>query len=166
MILVDANLLLYAYHPRAPQHEASRAWLESVLSGSEFVRFAWVTLWAFLRISTSPRAFDHPLSSLEALAAVTSWLNQPVAGILDPGERHMEILARLLADGQASGALVMDAAIAAVGIEHGATLYTSDRDFARFPGLDWVNPLESRAAGPLAVRERGPAYRPSRRRRT
>ena len=165
MILVDANLLLYAYHPRAPQHEASRAWFEAVLSGSQFVRFAWVSLWAFLRISTNARAFARPLSSSEAVSAVSSWLDQPVAGILEPGERHVEILARLVADGQASGPLIMDAALAAVAIEHGATLYTSDRDFARFPGLDWTDPLAGGAAGPLSVRGRAPVYRASRRRR-
>jgi hypothetical protein len=166
MILVDANLLLYAYRPRAAQHGASRAWLESALSGSEFVRFAWVSLWAFLRISTSPRAFEHPLSSSEAAAAVKSWLDQPVAGILEPGERHLELLTRLLGEGQASGPLVMDAALAAIAIEHGATLYTTDRDFARFPGLDWINPLDTGARSASSVRERRPPYRPSRRRRT
>jgi hypothetical protein len=164
MILVDANLLLHAYQPRGAQHAAGRAWLESVLSGSEFVRFAWVSLWAFLRISTNPRAFEHPLSSSEAVAAVSSWLDQPVAGMLEPGERHMEILSRLLADGQATGPLVMDAALAAIAIEHGATLHTTDRDFARFPGLDWVNPIVQRPSGPAAVRERPPAYRAARRR--
>jgi uncharacterized protein len=164
MILVDANLLLYAYRPRALQHEASRAWLESALSGSEFVRFAWVSLWAFMRISTSSHVFEHPLSAAESAAAVSSWLAQPVAGILEPGERHLEVLTRLLAEGQATGPLVMDAALAALAIEHGATLHTTDRDFARFPGLDWVDPLESHPASPLAVRERAPAYRASRRR--
>lgn len=165
MILVDANILLYAYHVRAPQHEASRAWLESVLSGSRFVRFAWVSVWAFLRISTNPRAFELPLSPAEAVAAVSSWLEQPVAGILEPGERHMEVLTRLIADGQASGPLIMDAALAAIAIEHGATLYTADRDFARFPGLDWINPLEPQSSDAFSVRERAPAYRASRRRR-
>jgi len=165
MILVDANILLYAYHPRAPRHAASRAWLESVLSGSQFVRFAWVSLWAFLRISTNPRAFEQPLSPPEAMAAVSSWLAQPGAGILEPGERHLEILSRLLAEGQAAGPLVMDAALAALAIEHGATLHTTDRDFARFPGLDWTDPLAAGAAGRFGVRERAPAYRASRRRR-
>ncbi len=92
MMLVDANLLLYAYHPRAEQHEASRAWLEAVLSGPDLVRFAWLTLWAFLRIATNPRVFERPLSTSEAEAAISSWLGQPAAGILDPGERHWEIL--------------------------------------------------------------------------
>jgi hypothetical protein len=166
VILVDANLLLYAYDPRAGRHESSRAWFESVLSGSEFVRFAWVSLWAFARISTNPRVFERPLSALEAAAAVSSWLDQPVAGILEPGERHLEIFSRLLVEGQAAGPLVMDAALAAMAIEHGATLYTTDRDFARFPGLDWVNPLDSRPSRSSDVRERQPAYRVRRRRRS
>jgi toxin-antitoxin system PIN domain toxin len=144
MILPDANLLLYAYHPRAAEHAASRAWLEAALSGPDLVRFAWLTLWAFLRISTNPRAFSRPLSAAEAEAAVSSWLERPVAGILEPGERHWEILRGLLRTGQTVGPLVMDAALAALAIEHGATLYTTDTDFSRFPGLAWKNPLERR----------------------
>ena len=141
MILVDANLLLYGYHPRSAQHEASRAWLESALSGSEFVRFAWLTLWAFLRIATNPRVFENPLSAAEAEAAVSSWLAQPAAGILEPGERHWEILRNLISEAQTTGPLVMDAVIAAIALEHGATLFTTDRDFSRFPGLKLANPI-------------------------
>jgi toxin-antitoxin system PIN domain toxin len=113
------------------------------LSGSELVRFAWVTLWAFLRISTNPRVFERPLSTKEAGGAVSSWLAQPLAGVLEPGERHWEILGGLMRSGQTTGPLVMDAALAAIAIEHGATLYTTDRDFARFPGLRWINPLDA-----------------------
>ena len=141
MILVDANLLLYAYHPRAEQHEASLAWLEAVLSGPDLVRFAWLTLWAFLRIATNPRVFERPPSTSEAEAAISSWLGQPAAGILDPGERHCEILRGLVRDGQAPGPLVMDAVLAAIALEHGATVCTTDRDFSRFSGLSWTNPL-------------------------
>jgi uncharacterized protein len=141
VILIDANLLLYAYNAKAAHHGESRAWMEAVLSGSDLVRFAWLTLWAFLRIATSPRVFDRPLSSSEAEAAISSWLAQPCAGIVDPGERHWDILCRLLREGQATGALVMDAVLAAIAIEHGATLCTTDRDFLRFPGLRWANPL-------------------------
>ncbi len=143
MILVDANLLLYAYDPDSPEHEASRRWLEDILSGRELVRFAWVTLWAFIRIATNPRVFVHPMSAAEAHAAVASWLRQPNAGVLEPGDRHLELLFPLLTDGQASGPLVMDAALAAIAIEHGATLCSTDRDFARFDGLEWCNPLDS-----------------------
>jgi uncharacterized protein len=141
VILVDANLLLYAYHPRAEQHEASRAWLEAVLSGPDLVRFAWVTLWAFVRIATNPRVFERPLSTSEAEAAISSWLSQPAAGLLDPGERHWEILCGLVRDGQAAGPLVMDAVLAAIALEHGATVCTTDRDFSRFARLAWMNPL-------------------------
>ena len=142
MILIDANLLLYAYHPRAVQHERSRKWLEDVLSGPRLVRFGWLTIWAFLRIATNPRVFDRPLTAAEATSVVSSWLARPAAGVLGPGERYWDILGRLLQDGQAVGPLVMDAAIAALAIEHGAVLCTTDRDFARFAGLDWVNPLD------------------------
>lgn len=141
MILVDANLLLYAYHAGAERHEASRTWLEATLSGSDLVRFAWLTLWAFLRISTNPRVFERPLSALEAGAAVSAWLERRGVGIVEPGERHWEILQKLMKDGQATGPLIMDAVLAALAIEHGATLHTTDRDFARFPGLKWTNPL-------------------------
>jgi toxin-antitoxin system PIN domain toxin len=98
-------------------------------------------LWAFLRIATNPRVFEHPLSIAEAERAVSSWLAQAVAGILEPGERHWEILRELIRSGQTAGPLVVDAALAAIAIEHGATLCTTDRDFARFPGLAWMNPL-------------------------
>ena len=144
MILIDANLLLYAYDPNAAEHEPSRVWLERTLSGSSLVRFSWLTVWAFLRIITNPRVFERPLTMTEAEGHVSSWLAQPSAGILEPGERHWEILRQLARDGQASGPLVMDAALAAIAVEHGATLCTTDRDFARFPGLTWTNPIDAR----------------------
>jgi toxin-antitoxin system PIN domain toxin len=144
VILVDANLLLYAYHPRADQHEASRSWLEAVLSGPDLVRFAWLTLWAFLRIATNPRVFERPLTVSEAEAAITSWLSQPFAGIAEPGDRHWDVLRALLQQGQATGPLVMDAVLAAIAVEHGATICTTDRDFARFPNVKWTNPLAAK----------------------
>ena len=144
MILIDANLLIYAYDPRATEHERSRIWLEATLSGSQLVRFAWMTLWGFMRISTNPRVFDNPLTIAEASDAVAAWLEQPIAGILEPGERHLTVLRELTREGQAFGPMVMDAVLAAIAIEHGATLYTTDRDFARFPGLAWKNPILTR----------------------
>jgi uncharacterized protein len=142
VILIDANLLLYAYNPRAQQHDKSRVWLEGVLSGTDLVRFAWLTVWAFLRITTNARIFEQPLSTAEAEAAVSSWLAQPNAGILEPGERHWDILRGLMRQGQTAGPLVMDAVLAAIALEHGAVVCTTDRDFSRFPGLKWSNPLQ------------------------
>jgi toxin-antitoxin system PIN domain toxin len=141
MILLDANLLLYAYNPRSKDHDKARQWLEDSLSGMQPVRLAWLSLWAFLRISTNPRVFERPFSVEEASAIVQSWLARPETVVLEPGERHHEILQRLLIDAQATGPLVMDAALAAIAIEHGATLCTTDRDFSRFDGLSWKNPL-------------------------
>jgi toxin-antitoxin system PIN domain toxin len=143
VIVVDANLLLYAYDPDSARHDVSRRWLENALSGADMVRFTWLTLWAFIRISTNSRVFAQPLSASEAHDAVTSWLQQPNAGVIEPGDRHLEILGGVLRAGQASGPLVMDAALAAIAIEHGATLCSTDRDFSRFADLDWRNPLES-----------------------
>jgi uncharacterized protein len=142
LILVDANLLLYAYHPGGDRHGGARSWLEGALSsGVEPVRFAWLTLWAFLRISTNARVYEKPLLPGEAKDAVSSWLARSAAGILEPGERHWSILTELLSANQVRGPLVMDAVLAALAIEHGATLHTTDRDFARFRGLKWRNPL-------------------------
>lgn len=146
MILIDANLLLYAYHPDAEHHERCRVWLEDVLSGTDPVRFAWVTILAFIRISTSPRVFESPLSIDEAAGVVATWFAQPCVAALEPGERHWGILHGLLSAGQVRGPLVTDAHLAALALEHGATLHTNDRDFARFPDLRIVNPL-AEAAG-------------------
>ena len=141
MILIDTNLLLYTYHPESDHHVKSRAWLEGIFSGTHLVRFAWVTLWAFLRISTNPRVFVHPLSLAEAETIVASWFQQPLVGILEPGERHWEILREVMKKGQTAGPLVMDAVLAAIALEHGAILHTADLDFSRFPGLKWNTPL-------------------------
>lgn len=105
------------------------------------MRFAWLTLWAFVRIGTNPRVFERPFSTAEAEDVGSSWLELPNAGILEPGDRHWPILRSLLREGQAKGPLVMDAVIAAIALEHGATLYTTDRDFSRFAELKCTNPL-------------------------
>jgi uncharacterized protein len=100
-----------------------------------------MTLCAFLRISTTPRVFERPLSTAEAEAAISSWLAQPAAGILEPGERHWDILCEVVRDSQTFGPLVMDAVVTAIAIEHGAMVCTTDRDLSRFAGLKWTNPL-------------------------
>jgi toxin-antitoxin system PIN domain toxin len=144
MILTDANLLLYAYNRDAAEHEAARRWLEEQLSAPEIFCLSWQTTTAFLRISTNARAFAHPFTIAEATEIVSEWLERPQVVALTPGERHWEIFSDLLKTGQATGPLVMDAHLAALGIEHGCILATTDRDFARFPGLQTVDPLASR----------------------
>ena len=141
MILTDANLLLYAYNVDAAEHDTSRQWLETQLSGSNLFCFAWQTITAFLRISTNQRAFAKPLSTKEATSIVTEWLERPQSVLLTPGEEHWSIFQKLLESGQATGPLVMDAHLAALALEHGAALASSDRDFSRFPGLKLINPL-------------------------
>ena len=141
MILVDANLLLYAYDRSSPLHRAAREWHESTLSKPEPVGFTWVTLLAFMRISTSPRPMKYPFSIAEATAIVNGWLERPMVILLNPGERHWEILREMMAKGQARGPLITDAHLAVLAIEHGAVLATTYRDFARFPGLKFFNPL-------------------------
>ena len=141
MIVPEVNLLLYAYDASSEHHGRARAWLEDVLSGSDPVGLAWVTLLAFLRISTNPRALVRPLSLAEATAIVSSWLVQPCVSLLAPGDRHWELLSGLLEPAQARGPIVMDAHLAALALEHGAVLASNDRDFSRFEGLRTLNPL-------------------------
>lgn len=141
MILLDANVLLYAYHPRAKQHERCRSWVESAFSGGDPVGIPWMTIQAFLRIGTNPRAFEHPLSIDEAAEIVSEWLALPAVVPVEPGERYWEILQTLLRAGQVAGPLVSDAALAALALEHGAILCTTDRDFTRFAGVRLLSPL-------------------------
>jgi uncharacterized protein len=141
VILVDVNILLYAYNDDAPQHDAARAWWETQLSGTRLVRVAWVTVAAFLRIATQPRVFPVPMSIAQACDRVDRWWEQPVFGILEPTERHWTVFGGLVRSADAGGNLVTDAHLAALAIEHGATLASTDQDFRRFIGLTWMNPL-------------------------
>ena len=112
-----------------------------MLGGDEEVGFALVTLLAFLRIATHPAAFPRPLPAPKAISIVTNWIDQPSVRIAEPTERHWTVVESLCSAGQARGPLLMDAHLAALTIEHGATLCTTDRDFARFPGLRFEDPL-------------------------
>jgi uncharacterized protein len=139
--LVDANLLLYAVDEASPHHGIAKRWLEAQLSGSETVAFAWVVLLAFVRLGTNPRVFASPLTAEESLDLVDSWLDQPVATVVHPTDRHSSVLRDLLASFGTAGNLTTDAHLAALAIEHGAELCSSDGDFGRFPRVRWLNPL-------------------------
>jgi hypothetical protein len=146
MILVDVNLLLYAEDEVFAEHALARSWWDEQLSGVAPVCLCWQVLTAFIRISTNRRVFANPISLSKATQRVQSWLDQPCTRIVQPTQGHWEILKQLLVDGQASGNLVSDAHLAALAIEHGCELASTDSDFSRFPRLKWRNPL--RPSGP------------------
>jgi len=142
VILVDANVLLYAEDSLSPYHDIARQWWDTQLSGSSPVCLCWTVLTAFIRIGTNRRVFERPLSLKEAIRRVQSWVDQPCTRLIYPTEQHWQVLQELLEQGQAVGNLVTDAHLAALAIEHGCQLYSTDSDFARFPKLKWSNPLK------------------------
>lgn len=140
MKLADVNVLVHAVDEEANQHDAARTWLEAALSGTETVAFAWLVLVGFVRVASNPAVMETPLATGEALAIVEEWLAQPPATIVTPTDRHPAVLRDLLAPLGAGGNLVPDAHLAALAVEHGATLVSFDNDFSRFPGLRWADP--------------------------
>lgn len=141
MILIDAKLLLYAHFSSFPEHPPARDWLDRQLNGYAPVGLPWASLLAFLRIGTNPRILEEPEPIAEAWGQVRTWLACKVAWIPQPTERHSELLGSLLILPGIRAKLVPDAHLAAPAIEHGLTLCSADGDFARFPGLRWMNPL-------------------------
>lgn len=140
-MLVDANILLYAVDSDSRFHDAARAWLEDAMNGTRRVGIPWQSLTAFVRISTHPRALREPLEPTEAWAFVEEWLDAPLTWTPEPGRAHRELLGRLVRDLDLRANLVSDAVLAALCLEHGLTIVSADSDFARFPGLTWLNPV-------------------------
>ena len=141
MIMPDANLLIYAVNRNTEWHQAAKSWWEDTLSGQQVVGIPWVVALAFLRITTNRRIFATPLTSAESIEQLDSWLAQPAARLISPGEQHWPVLRNLLKRTGMAGNLTTDAHIAALAIEQGYTVYSADNDFKRFPGLLHVNPL-------------------------
>jgi len=141
--LPDVNVLLYAYDREARQHGACSAWLEAAFNGEELVALPWLTLLAFVRITTNSKAYRRPLQNTEACEIVSAWLARPNVRVIEAGERFWEVLRGQIVEAQVSGALVSDAALAALAIEHGAAMVSVDRDFRRFRGLRLIDPTET-----------------------
>lgn len=141
MILVDANLLVYAHVNTFDRHRAARDWLDGALNSTAAVGLPWPSLLAFLRLVTNPRIFERPEPMRSAWDQVTAWLACETAWTPEPTERHADILGRLLDAPGVYGNLVPDAHLAALALEHGLVLCSTDGDFARFPGLRWIDPL-------------------------
>jgi len=143
--LLDANVILYSYNADAPEHERMRRWLEAIVGTGETVGIPWVSLWAFLRISTNIRALRRPFPFEEAIAIVKHLVSRPEITIVDPGPNHVDVLETVVRTSRISGPSMTDAALAAIAIEHNSALASADRGFARFRGLRWINPLEADA---------------------
>ena len=141
MIVLDANLLIYSYNSGSSRHALARAWFESVLSSVEVVGLPWQAVSAFLRVMTNPKLPAERFDLEQAARIVDLWLAHANVQVLTPGERYWALFRRMVVEGRAAGPRVSDAEIAALTIEYGGVLHTADRDFARFPGLRWVNPL-------------------------
>lgn len=138
---MDANILLYAEDQLSPNHVKARTWWDAALSGSDPVCLCWMVLNAYIRIGTNPRVFEQPLSLEQAVSRIQSWLDQPCTRLVGPTERHWIVFQQMLREGQAAGNLVTDAHLAALALENGCELISTDSDFSRFPGIRWRNPL-------------------------
>lgn len=142
-MIVDANLLLYARNSADPRHSRARVFLEQALNGPRRVGLPWQSLTAFIRIATHPRVFSAPLSASAVSDQVEQWLAAPAAWVPVPGDGHADLLLGLVRQLRLVGPLVSDAHLAALALEHGVGIWSTDTDFARFPGLTWEDPLTS-----------------------
>jgi len=141
VIVLDANILLYAYDRASSLHANARSWVERVFSGTVLVWIPYSTVAAFLRITTNPKLPGERYTIAEAEQVVDRWMEQPNVRLLSPGDDHWPLFRKMMVEGQAHGPLVSDAHLAALTMECGGILHTTDRDFTRFPGLRWTNPL-------------------------
>jgi toxin-antitoxin system PIN domain toxin len=140
-VLVDANILLYAKFKDYPQHEKAITWLDEALNASKPVGLPWQSLAAFMRIATNPKVFNDPMATDAAVAQVRLWCKRKVVWHPVPGSQFEEVYCRLLLNHHCTGNLVSDAYLAALALEHGLTVVSSDSDFARFPRVRWLNPI-------------------------
>jgi len=141
VILVDANLLIYAVDADSAHHARARRWLEKALSGDEWVGLPWIAALAFLRVTTHASVMRKPLCADQAIGYVDGWLRQPFVKAVGPGEQHWTVLRSLLQASGAAGNLTSDAHLAALAIEHGCSIASADNDFRRFAGVAHFNPL-------------------------
>jgi toxin-antitoxin system PIN domain toxin len=141
VILIDANLLIYAIDTDSAHHARVRRWLEDMLSSDTEVGLAWIVVLAFTRITTRAGIMRRPLAPDQAIAYIDTWLAQPYVALIAPGDAHWPVLRNLLLSGGTAGNLTSDAHLAALAIEHGCKIASADNDFRRFPGITLVNPV-------------------------
>ena len=143
MKLIDINILIYAVNPASRFHTRIRSWWEELLEGTEPVGLAWLVLVGFIRVTTNPKAFDRPLTLDQALGEVDGWLANPIVRLVQETDEHWSKLHQLIESVGTAANLTNDAHLAALANSYGATIVSSDRDFSRFRGLRWENPLDS-----------------------
>jgi len=141
MILPDINVLIYAHDESSPHHSQARQWWEQQLNGTHAIGLAWVVLLGFIRLLTNRRVCQNPFTPEEILDIIKTWLELPHVSIIHPSDRHFARLADLIREVGTAGNLTTDAHLAALAMERGLILHTTDADFTRFPGLKWKNPL-------------------------
>jgi toxin-antitoxin system PIN domain toxin len=142
--LLDANILLYAYDSSSPHHAVCKDWLELALNDDEPVGLPWQTIFAFVRISTNPRAVLRPLPTQDACGIISTLLERPTIVVVEPGDEFWRTFEQLVADARVSGPLIADAVLAALAIEQGAVICSTDRDFLRFRGISVIDPTQAR----------------------
>lgn len=135
MKLPDTNVLVYSVNVHSPHHPAASDWLERAFDARAGVAFAWNALIGFVRVTTHPRVMPAPLTVGDATAVVDEWLAHPRAHLIHPGDRHADLFFKLLLQCGTAGNLTNDAHLAALAVEHGATVGTFDRDFLKFKGV-------------------------------
>jgi len=144
MILPDVNILLHAHNARSQRHQAAHDWWKETLNQARPIGLAWVTILGFLRMTTHRGILENPMRITDAVRRVRSWLENPCVQILEPGDRHAEIMFAFLEELGTGGNLTTDAHLAALAVEYQAELASTDTDFGRFPGVRWFNPLAVR----------------------
>ena len=142
MILVDANLLIYAVNSDSPHHDKAKSWLEEILSGNDELGLAWIVILAFIRITTRPGILSRPLTPERAIAYVDEWLEQPYVNLVNGDENQWQIFRNLQLQVGTAGNLTSDTMLASLALELGAVIYSADHDFKRFSGVKHMNPLE------------------------
>lgn len=141
MIILDANILIYAKIPQFPQHATIAKWVEAEYNKTEPVGVPWISIWAFMRITTNQRIWPKSVPISEIFSAARDWTTNPNTRLLHPGPRHLQLAEELVLASGMTGAKITDAVLAAITIEHDGTLASTDSDFQRFPGLRYINPL-------------------------
>ncbi|MGQ0623132.1 MAG: TA system VapC family ribonuclease toxin [Sporichthyaceae bacterium] len=140
-MLLDVNVLLYAEDDTSPFHADAHRWLTEALNGDARVGLPWHSLLGFVRIRTNPRAAGAPLTGDLAWRQVEEWLAAPAAWIPEPSDRHLAVVGALICKYHLSAKAIPDAHLAALALEHGVPVASTDTGFARFTEIRWVNPL-------------------------